>query len=119
MSSDLGSTRHGYKWMLQFVELLLMEENPATPEISHRYQKWPYLKGVTISKAHHFGYLAVSFQGCTDPNPHHRCHLGSPPFPQFGRLKSTGGFFAPLGKCSCSVVKVPKPAGVSGGRVIS
>ena len=30
----------------------------------HRYQKWPYLKAITFSKAHHFGYPAVSFRGC-------------------------------------------------------
>ena len=34
-----------------------------TPEIEHRYQKLPFLKGVTFSKAHHFGYPAVSFRG--------------------------------------------------------
>ena len=26
-------------------------------------KKWPYLKGTTFSKAHHFGYPAVSFSG--------------------------------------------------------
>ena len=29
-----------------------------------RLQKLPFLNGVTSSKAHHFGYAAVSFRGC-------------------------------------------------------
>ena len=42
MSSDLGKTRHGYKWMPKFVELLLMERNAAFTtwygKISHYLQ---------------------------------------------------------------------------------
>ena len=39
-------------------------KQPFTPQKSNiiRYQKMPFLKGVTFSKAHHFGYPAVSFR---------------------------------------------------------
>ena len=33
----------------------------CTPQKFNIYQKWPYLKGDTFSKAHHFWYPAVSF----------------------------------------------------------
>ena len=41
-----------------------MRELPNyTLEIKHRYQKLPYLKGVTFSKAHYFGYPNFFFGG--------------------------------------------------------
>ena len=41
----------------------LLEKQTAPWKFQHRYQKWPYSKVVTFSKAHHFGYPAVSFSG--------------------------------------------------------
>ena len=39
-------------------------KQPFTPQKSNiiRYQNMSFLKGVTFSKAHHFGYPAVSFR---------------------------------------------------------
>ena len=50
-------------WQLRSL-IIMKVERAIPPEISHRYQEWWFLKGISFQIWRHFGYPAVGFRGC-------------------------------------------------------